>query len=224
MKNLALLMMLTLLLGGCMNQHEKITINGQEFILTGTQQEGVARAYYNNGNLKSYAEIRNGMLHGKCEDYYESGQLKRTYAHKEGGYDGPYKVYFEDGTLSEAGTYKDCSHDGKMVKNHKDGSPMAEVLYANQKMVSFTEYINHKPQPYELHVTAVRSPMTSLTTYHISISPTPVSVSYYVVKDKTMFRVKELPYTTEYVAGQKIEFIAQGMAKCGLRFTLSKKL
>ena len=74
--------------------------------LTKTYPEGIVKAYYPNGALKSKIEFKKGLGNGIYETYYENGKLFEKTIMKNGKPDGKYEVYGPDGKLEESVFYK----------------------------------------------------------------------------------------------------------------------
>ena len=74
--------------------------------LTKTYPEGIVKAYYPNGALKSKIEFKKGLGNGIYETYYENGKLFEKTIMKDGKPDGKYEVYGPDGKLEESVFYK----------------------------------------------------------------------------------------------------------------------
>ena len=80
--------------------------------LTKTYPEGIVKAYYPNGTLKSKIEFKKGLANGTYETYYENGNIFEKTTMKNGKPDGKYEVYGPDGKLEENIFYK----NGEVVK------------------------------------------------------------------------------------------------------------
>ena len=80
--------------------------------LTKTYPEGIVKAYYPNGTLKSKIEFKKGLANGTYETYYENGNIFENTTMKNGKPDGKYEVYGPDGKLEESIFYK----NGEVVK------------------------------------------------------------------------------------------------------------
>ena len=80
--------------------------------LTKTYPEGIVKAYYPNGTLKSKIEFKKGLANGTYETYYENGNIFEKTTMKNGKPDGKYEVYGTDGKLEESIFYK----NGEVVK------------------------------------------------------------------------------------------------------------
>ena len=80
--------------------------------LTKSYPEGIVKAYYPNGALKSKIEFKKGLGNGIYETYYPNGNLFEKTTMKDGKPDGKYEVYGPDGKLEESIFYK----NGEVVK------------------------------------------------------------------------------------------------------------
>ena len=80
--------------------------------LTKTYPEGIVKAYYPNGTLKSKIEFKKGLANGTYETYYENGNIFENTTMTNGKPDGKYEVYGPDGKLEESIFYK----NGEVVK------------------------------------------------------------------------------------------------------------
>lgn len=55
--------------------------------------------YYENGQVKSKKEYKDGVLNGTTEYYFENGQLEIENQYTHGILNGFYKIYREDGSI-----------------------------------------------------------------------------------------------------------------------------
>ena len=68
---------------------------------------GIIKSYYENGNLESEGNFKDGKLNGLSKVYYENGNLKREDNYKDDKLEGLYKGYYENGDLKSEDNYKD---------------------------------------------------------------------------------------------------------------------
>jgi antitoxin component YwqK of YwqJK toxin-antitoxin module len=76
--------------------------NGKERmkgIIKNGKREGLWQAWYENGNLWSEAEYRNGINHGKTITYFENGKIRYEGKFEEGNKIGVWKYYDDSGNL-----------------------------------------------------------------------------------------------------------------------------
>ena len=92
--------------------------------LTKTYPEGIVKAYYPNGALKSKIEFKKGLGNGIYETYYENGKLFERTTLKNGKPDGKYEVYGPDGKLEESVFYK----NGEVVNKQRKYIPSFYLL------------------------------------------------------------------------------------------------
>ena len=127
-------------------------------INTTTPFTGRSTDYYENGQLWSISNYKNGKCHGQQESYFENGQLYDIFACKNGDLHGFYEEYYINGQLEYRGYWeyqellgrperydingKDISNDS-FVKyfhngnihsegNYKDGREHGRVVFYHQ--------------------------------------------------------------------------------------------
>jgi len=62
-------------------------------------KDGVQKAYYKTGVLKSIQSYQNGVRSGITREYYEGGTLKHVINYKDDRIDGIYHIYYPNGAL-----------------------------------------------------------------------------------------------------------------------------
>ena len=90
---------------------------------------GFVREWYEDGQLKSECNYKDGKRDGAEKGWYEDGQLKYECNYKDGKRDGAEKGWYEDGQLKSECNYKDgkwdlwkgWNEDGQLQFNYKDG-------------------------------------------------------------------------------------------------------
>jgi hypothetical protein len=90
----------------------------------GRMLDGIFRRgemYYENGQVKQKATLKDGKFDGPYEMYHENGQVKERGTFKDGERYGPYEMYHENGQLEQKGTYKDGKGTGLFEMYHKNG-------------------------------------------------------------------------------------------------------
>ena len=68
---------------------------------------GLVYDVYENGQLKSNGNVKDGKPDGRWEWYHENGQLSGKRNYKDGKEEGLWEYFNEDGTLKKTETYKD---------------------------------------------------------------------------------------------------------------------
>ena len=68
---------------------------------------GIIKLYYENGNLESESNFKDGKQEGLSKLYYENGDLESEGNFKDGKGEGLAKEYYENGYLMAQYYYKD---------------------------------------------------------------------------------------------------------------------
>ena len=68
---------------------------------------GIIKSYYENGNLESEGNFKDGKLEGLSKLYYENGILQIEVSYKNGKIDGIMRNYYKNGDLIAEHYYKD---------------------------------------------------------------------------------------------------------------------
>ena len=68
---------------------------------------GSVEYYYENGQLESRGNLKDGKEDGLWEYYYENGELEDRGNYKDGKEDGLWEKYYENGELENRENYKD---------------------------------------------------------------------------------------------------------------------
>lgn len=78
-----------------------ILIYEQEFLKkdTGLLADGIAKEYYDDGQVCVSGTYKNGNLHGLLTTYYRNGNLKHKFGNLMGAWFGAQYEYYEDGEL-----------------------------------------------------------------------------------------------------------------------------
>ena len=82
-----------------------------EIVLKNGQASGLAREWYDNGQVKNEGEYKEGKSHGLWTYWRENGQKSDEITFKDGIYDGRRAHWYENGQKGQEGVFK----DGKMV-------------------------------------------------------------------------------------------------------------
>ncbi|WP_161597554.1 toxin-antitoxin system YwqK family antitoxin [Fluviispira multicolorata] len=94
--------------------------------------------YYEDGVMKSKANHRKNELHGKLLLYYENSQLQGDFNYVEGKEDGDFKVYYRHGELYSNGTFKNGKLNGTTTYYREDGEMCLNAHYEKDKLISIT--------------------------------------------------------------------------------------
>ena len=110
------------------------------------------REYYDNGQLKAIASLKNGMLEGKTYYYYETGNLSGECFFKNGLRQGVGIYYYPNGIIEQKVFYKNDT----IVKSatfRTDGTLEIIKLYNDEgKLIEYTYYLDSSqidPDPYK---------------------------------------------------------------------------
>ena len=125
-------------------------------INTTTPFTGTTVGYYNNGQLKSKANYKNGKYDDLRETYFENGQLKSKENYKDGERDGLWESYYENGELEFKGNYNDGEKDGLWEEYYLASHPLKSNKgnYKNGKKDGLWElhyHVNFWEYTYFLH-------------------------------------------------------------------------
>jgi hypothetical protein len=95
-------------------------------------QEGqptVQKAYYPNGKLHVWQEVRNNQLHGRYRQYAPTGQLQATCVYVQGKLTGEMRVYYENGALKSRSLMLEDSLNGPTWLFYRNGVPKQRSMY-----------------------------------------------------------------------------------------------
>ena len=99
---------------------------------TPPDDDGMQRAYWDNGRLKSESRYVDGRLDGPFKTWYENGQLFQDGQYAAGMMDGSWLIFYPNGQLAAKAQYEKGT--GKQTCYNEDGCIIMEVNYAdNQK-------------------------------------------------------------------------------------------
>lgn len=88
--------------------------------------DGLAKYYYEDGQLKEEGYYNSGKKHGIWKKYSKNGQLIEEANYKHDYLDGIVKVYYENGQIKEEVTYKGGHEDGQ-AKYYYENGQLSEV-------------------------------------------------------------------------------------------------
>ena len=97
---------------------------------------GVVRDRYEDGQLKSEYNFKDGKLDGLCRERYEDGQLMYDGNFKDDKRDGLCRAWYENGQLLYEYNYKDGKIDGLAREWHRSGGLKIEQNYKEDKLIS----------------------------------------------------------------------------------------
>jgi antitoxin component YwqK of YwqJK toxin-antitoxin module len=91
--------------------------------------------YYENGQLDSERNYKDGERNGLQRAWYENGQLKWEGNAKDGKQDGLWKEWYKNGQLRTEGNIKDGKRDGLWKYWHKNGQLDSERNYKDGEII-----------------------------------------------------------------------------------------
>jgi antitoxin component YwqK of YwqJK toxin-antitoxin module len=103
--------------------------------------EGKYIKYFENGDIEQSGMYINNMMSGNWRTYYKENHkiLKEEVEFANNVENGAFKEYFFNGALHYIGKYKDEVEDSIVVEFDSIGNKIAEILYANGRVVHRTE-------------------------------------------------------------------------------------
>ena len=89
--------------------------------------------FYENGQMESRVNLKNGPKDGSCEVFYSNGQLESDIMYESDiPVDGPYTIFFENGHIKEKGVF---SNNGEIIKLLiRDGQPVQQEIEYDKDM------------------------------------------------------------------------------------------
>jgi len=96
---------------------------------------GWAKNMYNNGQVESLANWKDGKPNGLYTGWYENGQKKEEGNYKDDKKDGQQTAWHENGQKEYEGNYKDGKLDGQQTLWYENGQKNTEVNYKDGKVV-----------------------------------------------------------------------------------------
>jgi len=96
---------------------------------------GIIKSYYENGNLESEGNFKDGKLNGLSKLYYENGNLKSEANFKDDKLEGLSKEYYENGNISTEANFKDDKLEGLLKLYYENGYLIAQYYYKDGKKI-----------------------------------------------------------------------------------------
>ena len=91
---------------------------------------------YENGQIKSEGNYKDGKPDGKVTGWFENGQIQTVLNLKDGKLDGKVIDWYENGQIEAEENYKDGKLDGKATYWHENGPIEREATYKDGKCIS----------------------------------------------------------------------------------------
>ena len=96
--------------------------------------DGVQKAYWENGKLKSELRYEDGKLNGECVWYDQNGALSAKGSYKDDVLDGVYTRWHPNGKVASEERYVNGKLDGEIKKWYDNGQLFQEGQYADGMM------------------------------------------------------------------------------------------
>ncbi len=116
-------------------QNDIMYINGEKEAFT-----GIARTYFDNGNIKEEIEFKNGMKDGTSKEYARNGSLREEAEFKNGEVNGIRKMYYDSGKLLLSQEWKDNEINGISKDYYENGNLSYESIDINGKKDGFIKF------------------------------------------------------------------------------------
>lgn len=97
------------------------------------------KSYYEDGTIKSIAEMKDGLMHGKHEFYYPSGKIQSKGNYRNGRANGLTEHFYENGKLKSKAYWLDGLQEGKGVAYFENGNLKFSGNFKRGKFVGVSE-------------------------------------------------------------------------------------
>tara|TARA_B110000305_G_C18797067_1_gene340967 strand:- start:4 stop:507 length:504 start_codon:yes stop_codon:yes gene_type:complete len=97
---------------------------------------GIVRGWYEDGQLWTEQNYKDGKKDGSDRWWYENGQLNNEYNYKDDKKDGLFRSWYENGQLMFDYNYKDGKNDGLCSWWYESGQLMFDYNYKDGKLIS----------------------------------------------------------------------------------------
>ena len=116
---------------------EQTVVRGEIVYLVNSEEPftGTTVSYYENGQLETKGNYKDGNEEGLREGYFDNGQLEYKTNYKDGKLVGLVENYYENGQLQLKGNYKDEKEDGLWETYRVDGLSMGNICVKNNRSV-----------------------------------------------------------------------------------------
>ena len=104
------------------------------------KQHGLARFWYNNGNLRSSFNYIDGQLDGNATYYYRNGNIQNLTTHRAGLKHGPTIDWWPEGKKSFEENYVNGFPEGRWLSWWPNGKLASEKVYRKRRLVSHREW------------------------------------------------------------------------------------
>jgi hypothetical protein len=106
------------------------------------REQNLDKGYYENGNVKYEAPLKDGEWHGLVRSYYPNGQLQAKVEWEKGIKEGKAEYYYENGSIEAIGNYKNNSLKvGEFLLFKENGLLREQQIYDSLgNLIYYAEY------------------------------------------------------------------------------------
>ena len=121
-----LLITFTIITGACSNNQKSDNVKNDE--------KEIAYKKYDNGSIKTEAEVKDGIPHGILKNYTPDGYLESVYTMRDGKREGPSVHYYVNGQLKLRVKYVSNRREGLAEMFYKSGEIYRRMNYKDGKL------------------------------------------------------------------------------------------
>lgn len=153
----AIYLILLLSLLGCGKEYEKQFYDNGNIKLKAElkdgKKDGKLTSYFENGEIETIQEWKDGLVHGETVYYFKNGNISSVSNYIKGKQEGIYKKYYEDGSLKAKGVFKDDHPIDTLKFYYRNGKLMEAQIY-NRKgiLMDFYKYNEKGNQKLEARI------------------------------------------------------------------------
>jgi hypothetical protein len=91
------------------------------------------KEFFENGKIKSIAQVKNGLKNGEMVEYRSDGSIYTRNHYKNDTLNGPYEIYFHSGVIAERGNFVNGIRLRKIEQFYENGELHFEHYMLNIK-------------------------------------------------------------------------------------------
>jgi len=205
-------------------------------------KSGPSKSYYSNSNIKSLTFYKKGKRDSVFYEYFEDGKVKKEGKYKDGKLEGEMKAYYENGKVLSLLNYKNNKKHGEQRYFYDSGQLKAVTdFYDGRPGIKLEEYtsdgkkIKHDLRILTKEVNKLAFEEMYFYLFKLNKSSSDdqfymgeldqgkyLPVSYYTLKKKDGFFVKDFFVPQYAYLMDKLNFIAVTKTKFGHDLILTK--
>jgi hypothetical protein len=124
-----------------------------------TPKNGLHVEHYDNGQLKSEFNYKDGDLDGKSTFWYENGHVEAEMNYKNNKKEGKWSEWHEDGQKKLEANYKDNMQDGEMTNWDADGDVIGYRFFKEGELV----WSNNSDKNIDFNILALQGGSLAMT-------------------------------------------------------------